>query len=99
MKLTNVTIHKYKSYDQSQSFPIDNDITIIVGKNESGKTAILEAIAKTNYFSDDGEFKFNPTHDYPRKEKRNTTNLGKLEMLFLALTYLKKKKLVRLRKI
>lgn len=70
MKLTNVTIHKYKSFDKQQSFPVDDDITIIVGKNESGKTAILEAIAKTNYFSDDSDFRFNPTHDYPRKEKK-----------------------------
>ena len=78
MKLTNVTIHKYKSYDQSQSFPIDNDITIIVGKNESGKTAILEAIAKTNYFSDDDDFKFNPIHDYPRKEKKKYDKSGEV---------------------
>lgn len=80
MKLTGVTVHKYKSYDQQQSFPIDDDITIIVGKNESGKTAILEAIAKTNYFSDDSDFKFNPTHDYPRKEKKKydkSSEIGK----------------------
>ncbi len=78
MKLTNVTIYKYKSYDQQQSFPIDDDITIIVGKNESGKTAILEAIAKTNYFSDDSDFEFNPTHDYPRKEKKKYDKSGEI---------------------
>ena len=78
MKLTNVTVYKYKSYDQQQSFPVDDDITIIVGKNESGKTAILEAIAKTNYFSDDGDFKFNPTHDYPRKEKKKYDKSGEI---------------------
>ena len=78
MKLTNVTVYKYKSYDQQQSFPIDDDITIIVGKNESGKTAILEAIAKTNYFSDDSDFKFNPTHDYPRKEKKKYDKSGEI---------------------
>ena len=78
MKLTNVTVYKYKSYDQQQSFPVDDDITIIVGKNESGKTAILEAIAKTNYFSDDGDFKFNPTHDYPRKEKTKYDKSGEI---------------------
>ncbi|WP_443090369.1 AAA family ATPase [Basfia succiniciproducens] len=55
-----------------------NDITIIVGKNESGKTAILEAIAKTNYFSDDNDFKFNPTHDYPRKEKKKYDKSGEI---------------------
>ena len=78
MKLTNVTVYKYKSYDQQQSFPIDDDITIIVGKNESGKTAILEAIAKTNYFSDDSDFEFNPTHDYPRKEKKKYDKSGEI---------------------
>lgn len=78
MKLTNVTVHKYKSYDQQQSFPVDDDITIIVGKNESGKTAILEAIAKTNYFSDDSDFKFDPTHDYPRKEKKKYDKSGEI---------------------
>ena len=78
MKLTGVTVYKYKSYDQQQSFPVDDDITIIVGKNESGKTAILEAIAKTNYFSDDGDFKFNPTHDYPRKEKKKYDKSGEI---------------------
>ncbi|KOE70069.1 hypothetical protein D18P1_0304175 [Aggregatibacter actinomycetemcomitans serotype f str. D18P1] len=78
MKLTSVTVYKYKSYDQQQSFPIDDDITIIVGKNESGKTAILEAIAKTNYFSDDSDFKFNPTHDYPRKEKKKYDKSGEI---------------------
>ncbi|CUU52103.1 hypothetical protein AP460_01016 [Actinobacillus pleuropneumoniae] len=78
MKLTNVTVHKYKSYDQQQSFPVDDDITIIVGKNESGKTTILEAIAKTNYFSNDNDFKFNPTHDYPRKEKKKYDKSGEI---------------------
>ncbi|MEG9500071.1 AAA family ATPase [Mannheimia indoligenes] len=78
MKLVNVTVHKYKSYDQEQTFSIDDDITIIVGKNESGKTAILEAIAKTNYFSNDEDFKFNSTHDYPRKEKKKYDKLGEI---------------------
>ena len=87
MKLTGVTVHKYKSYDQQQSFPVHDDITIIVGKNESGKTAILEAIAKTNYFSDDGDFKFNPTHDYPRKEKKKYDKSGEIGNV-ISCTYL-----------
>lgn len=39
--------------------------------NESGKTSVLESIAKTNYFQNDKKFKFNLTHDYPRREKKN----------------------------
>ena len=52
IKLKSVTIHKYKCIESDQSFEIRPDITILVGMNESGKTAILESIAKSNYFSD-----------------------------------------------
>lgn len=78
MKLSKVTIYKYKSYDHEQSFSIDDSITIIVGKNESGKTAVLESMAKTNYFANDEDFKFNPTHDYPRKEKKKYDKSGEI---------------------
>jgi len=67
MKLTGVKIEKYKSFETVQPFTVDHDVTILVGKNESGKTAALESLAKTNYFSADELFKFNATHDYPRK--------------------------------
>ena len=70
MKLINVTIHKYKSFETDQSFSLENDITVLVGKNESGKTSALDALAKTNYFREDQKYKFNDTHDYPRKEKK-----------------------------
>lgn len=70
MKLKKVEILKYKSYTEKQNFEVAEDITILVGMNESGKTAALEAIAKTNYFQDDDDFKFNVTHDYPRREKK-----------------------------
>ncbi|MFK5216670.1 ATP-dependent nuclease [Glaesserella parasuis] len=99
MKLTNVTVHKYKSYDQQQSFPIDDDITIIVGKNESGKTAILEAIAKTNYFSNDEDFKFDPTHDYPRKEKKKYDKAGKIGEAISCIYQLEQEEIDRIEKI
>ncbi len=70
MELTKVTIHKYKSFETDQTFDVQKDITILVGMNESGKTSVLEAIAKTNYFQDDETFKFSLTHDYPRREKK-----------------------------
>lgn len=68
MLLKEVKIHKYKSFITEQSFSVENKITRIVGKNESGKSAILEAIAKTNYFEDDQDFKFKKQYDYPRSE-------------------------------
>jgi len=76
MKLKEVIIHKYKSFETDQSFKVEDDITILVGMNESGKTATLEAIAKTNYFKDDKDFKFNKTHDYPRREKKKIDKSG-----------------------
>ena len=76
MKLKEVIIHKYKSFETDQSFKVEDDITILVGMNESGKTATLEAIAKTNYFKDDKDFNFNKTHDYPRREKKKIDKSG-----------------------
>lgn len=68
--LKNVHLHKYKSIETPQSFDVESDVTTLVGKNEAGKTAVLEAIAKSNYFSNDPEFIFDATYDYPRKEKK-----------------------------
>ena len=74
--LTKATIHKYKCIENAQSFDIEPDITVLVGMNESGKTSILEALAKVNYFEDDDVFNFNLTHDYPRKQKKTIDKSG-----------------------
>lgn len=67
IKLKKVEINKYKSFLNKQEIDIENGVTRIVGKNESGKTALLEALAKFNYFdSEDTDFDFNSTNDYPR---------------------------------
>lgn len=71
MKLKEVQVYKYKCIEKTQKFSVDDNITVLVGMNESGKTSILEAIAKTNYFQSDEDFNFNSTHDYPRKEKKS----------------------------
>lgn len=78
MKLKKVVVHKYKSFETEQEFNLEDGITILVGMNESGKTSALEAIAKTNYFQDDESFKFNSTHDYPRKEKKAMDKSGEI---------------------
>lgn len=76
MKLTNVQIHKYKSIETDQSFKVEDQTTVLVGMNEAGKTSVLEAIAKVNYFTSDKAFKFDKTHDYPRKEKKKLDKSG-----------------------
>ena len=76
IKLEKVEIHKYKSIESTQTFNIGEGITTLVGMNESGKTSILEALAKVNYFDDDENFVFNTTHDYPRKEVKTLKKAG-----------------------
>jgi predicted ATP-dependent endonuclease of OLD family len=76
IKLTEVTIKKFKSIESDQTFKLENNVTVLVGMNESGKTSILEALAKTNYFTNDKKFKFSTTHDYPRKEKKQIDKSG-----------------------
>ncbi|OAV74499.1 chromosome segregation protein [Bacteroidales bacterium Barb7] len=76
MKLREVTIHKYKSIENDQTFQVEDDVTVLVGMNESGKTSILEVLAKSNYFQKDNKFQYNTTHDYPRKEKKKLDKSG-----------------------
>ncbi|MDX1907387.1 MAG: AAA family ATPase [Bacteroidia bacterium] len=86
IKLTHVTIHKYRSYFEPQSFAVDDKITVLVGMNESGKTAALQALAKTNYFQEDKQFKVDQTLDYPRKEL-NSFKRGGGDQLMIECTY------------
>ena len=44
MRVTKAQIAKYKSITDSGEFDIDERVTALVGKNEAGKTATLEAI-------------------------------------------------------
>jgi len=48
MKLTNARVKKYQNIVDSEDVSIEDDITCLVGKNESGKTAFLQAIHKLN---------------------------------------------------
>ncbi|GKW46905.1 AAA family ATPase [Planococcus sp. NCCP-2050] len=71
MILKKVKINKYKSFLQEQSIDVEPKTTRLVGKNESGKTSFLEALAKFNYFEEDTEKKFNETFDYPKNELKS----------------------------
>ncbi|MDD9886393.1 MAG: AAA family ATPase [Gammaproteobacteria bacterium] len=64
MKLTSIQVKNYRSVEDSEKFAID-DITCLVGKNESGKTAILKAIEGINPFQEG--MKYDKTTDYPRR--------------------------------
>jgi len=64
MKLSKARVVNYRSIDDSSWVKID-DVTALVGKNESGKTAFLQAIRKINSIS--GEEDGFTIRDYPRK--------------------------------
>jgi len=65
MLLKSALVENYKSIDNSGEVPIDEDITVLVGQNESGKTAFLEALNKTRPVIVGPIFEL--TGDYPRK--------------------------------
>lgn len=69
IRLIEVSINKYKSFQSPQVIKIEDSVTVLVGMNEAGKTVLLEGLAKLNYFNPkDSKFKFNSVHDYPRRE-------------------------------
>jgi AAA15 family ATPase/GTPase len=73
LRLKEVKVSKYKSYLETQVVSIEDKITTLVGKNESGKTAFLEAIAKFNYFEKDPKFQFDVTADFRMLECKRFT--------------------------
>lgn len=65
MKLIKVRIQNFRSIDNSGEFSI-SDTTCLVGKNEAGKTAILQALEAVNPLKEEKR-KYNKTLDYPRQ--------------------------------
>ena len=63
MKLKNARIVNYKCVEDSDSFRIDQ-VTCLVGKNEAGKSALLEALYKLNPVDSTAKF---VQEDYPRR--------------------------------
>src|ERR1017187_5998950 len=66
MRLAKVRVREFKSVQDSGEFTV-GDVTCLVGKNESGKTALLEALYRLNPIVE-ADAKFDVTEDYPRNE-------------------------------
>ena len=64
MKIIKARVQNYRSIIDSEEFYIDNDKTILVGPNEAGKTAFLQAIQHLN--PPEGIKPLNPLRDFPR---------------------------------
>lgn len=65
MRLTTVTIQKFRNFVEPQRIEIEDDVTALVGKNESGKTTILKALHRLNPANGDAH-EFNAVIEYPR---------------------------------
>jgi predicted ATPase len=65
MKLRTVRITNYKCIEDSTEFSV-GPVACLVGKNESGKTTILEALYRLNpYVKEEGNFDYH--QEYPRR--------------------------------
>ena len=66
MILRAAVVQKFRSIEHSGIVRFEPDVTCLVGKNESGKTALLQALYQANPFgtADRG---FDELRDYPRR--------------------------------
>jgi len=76
MRLVKARVQNYRSVIDSGLFEVELNKTILVGPNEAGKTAILQALQKLNPPSDVA--KFEALRDYPRS-KYNDITTGKVK--------------------
>ena len=65
MFVKSVQVKNFRSITDSGVVEFDKAFTVLVGKNESGKTAFLTAIHKAN--SIEGDINYEVVNDYPRK--------------------------------
>ncbi len=75
MRLSAARVQKYRSIRDTGWFDVEDAKTILVGPNEAGKTAILQALQQIN--PPDGIRKFEELRDYPRSEY-NDISTGKV---------------------
>jgi len=67
MRLQSFHIWNYKNIDDSNEIAVDPAVTCFVGKNEAGKTALLQALYRLNPIAD---AEYDEVKDYPRKRLR-----------------------------
>ena len=65
MRLVKARVRNYRCVRDTGWFDIQHTKTILVGPNEAGKTAVLEALQQIN--PPDGVRQFKPLRDYPRR--------------------------------
>lgn len=66
MKLRKVRVTNYRSVNDSGEFSV-GDLTCLVGKNESGKTTVLQALAGLRPIGSNPKLAYSRQDDYPRR--------------------------------
>ncbi|WP_018639882.1 ATP-dependent nuclease [Parafrankia elaeagni] len=72
MQLIKARVTDYRSVEDSGSFDVEEDVTCLVGKNESGKTTLLQALFRLNPVE---RATFDEVVDYPARKTRNRKRL------------------------
>ena len=81
MILTKALVRRYRSIEEDTSFDVEADVTCFVGKNESGKTATLQALYKSRPID---QASFDEGLDYPSHKTRELTrDSGKITVTIL----------------
>lgn len=70
MKVINFKVKNFRNVIDSGEVEIEN-LTCIVGKNQAGKTSILQALSG---FNPTGSFKYKLSRDWPRKDRANKSS-------------------------
>ena len=65
MRLQSARVQNYRSVIDTGTFEVEADKTIMVGPNEAGKTAVLQALQQLN--PPEGHKGFDSLRDYPRR--------------------------------
>lgn len=77
MRLVKAKLRRYRSIEELDEFAIEPDVTVLVGKNESGKTATLQAMYKSRAV--DGT-RFDDSLDYPSHRTRELRDQEKVDV-------------------
>ncbi len=76
MRLTTVQVRRFRNILDSNPIAVQDDVTCLVGKNESGKTAILEALYRLKPIYRET---FHDIDDYPRWLLADHRRSGEIE--------------------
>jgi AAA ATPase-like protein len=79
VKLTGVRVRRFRNIIDSTPIAVQGDVTCLVGKNESGKTAILEALYRLKPIY---PTEFRDIDDYPRWMLADHRRSGEIDKTF-----------------